>query len=57
MTSVRPYVDEKFQSWILGSSDFDKDYPAFKAELEKRGIKDAIAILQRAYDISYKKNK
>ena len=57
MTSVRPYVDEKFQSWILGASDFDKDYPAFKAELEKRGIKDAIAILQRAYDISYKKNK
>lgn len=55
MTSIRPYVDEKFQSWILGAADFDKDYPAFKAELEKRGIKEAIAILQKAYDISYKK--
>ena len=55
MTSIRPYVDEKFQSWVLGASDFDSDYPAFKAELEKRGIKDAIEILQRAYDITYKK--
>jgi len=51
MSSIRPYVDEKFQSWILGTSDFDKDYPAFVQELKNRGINEAIAIVQRGYDV------
>jgi len=51
MSSVRPYVDEKFQAWILGTSDFDADYPKFIQELKSRGIDEAIAIVQRGYDI------
>ncbi len=50
MSSIRPYVDEKFQAWIIGTSDFDEDYPAFVEELKKRGIEEAIAITQRAFD-------
>lgn len=50
MNSIEPYVDEKLQSWILGTSNFESDYPAFIAELEKRGINEAIDIVQRAYD-------
>ncbi len=50
MGSITPYVKEKFQSWILGTSDFDADYDTFIAELKKRKINEAIAINQRAYD-------
>ena len=50
MSTIRPYVDEKFQSWILGTSDFKSDYPAFVKELKSRGIDDAIAIVQRGYE-------
>ena len=51
MSSIRPYVDEKFQSWMLGTADFDAEYDAFIAELKARGIEKAIEINQRSYDI------
>lgn len=50
MASITPYVNEKFQSWMLGTSDFNADYDKFIAELESRGIQDAIEINQRAYE-------
>lgn len=51
MSSIRPYVDEKFQSWMLGTADFDAEYDAFIAELKARGIERAIEINQKSYDI------
>ncbi|MEG1686391.1 MAG: extracellular solute-binding protein [Angelakisella sp.] len=51
MSSIRPYVDEKFQSWILGTANFEKDYDGFIAELKTRGIDRAIEINQNAYNI------
>lgn len=56
IASCRPYVDEMYQSWVLGTRDFKTDLPVFKKELEKRGIKEAIDIVQRAYDFSKSKN-
>lgn len=50
MGDIRPFVDEKFQSWLLGTADFEADYDAFIAELEARGIERAIEINQIAYD-------
>lgn len=50
IASVRPYVDEMYQSWVLGAKDFDSTYPQFIKELEKRGIKEAIDIVQKSYD-------
>ena len=50
MNTIDPYVKEKLQSWVLGTSDFDADYDAFVAELHKRGIDEATAIIQKAYD-------
>jgi putative aldouronate transport system substrate-binding protein len=50
MSEVRPYVDEMFQKWLLGASDFEKDYDGFIKELNKRGIERAIEINQKAYD-------
>ena len=49
-TSIRSYVDEMYQSWVLGAKDFDSTYPEFVKELEKRGIYEAIEILQKSYD-------
>jgi len=55
MGNIRPYVDEKFQSWMLGTADFDKDYDGFVKELKSRGIDKAIAINQKAYETYMKK--
>jgi putative aldouronate transport system substrate-binding protein len=51
MANIRPYVDEKFQSWMLGSSDFEADYDGFIKELKARGVQRAIEINQSAYDV------
>ena len=50
MANIRPYVDEKFQSWMLGTGDFESEYDDFVAELKARGIDRAIEINQIAYD-------
>ncbi|GKX29749.1 sugar ABC transporter permease [Vallitalea longa] len=50
MSEIRPYVDEMFQKWLLGASDFEKDYDGFINELKSRGIERAIEINQTAYD-------
>ena len=50
LASIKPYVDEKFQSWILGVNDFDSEYDIFIKELKARGIDRALEINQKAYD-------
>jgi len=50
MGNIKPYVDEKFQSWMLGTSNFDADYTEFVAQLKSRGIDKAIEINQKAYN-------
>ncbi len=50
MSNIRPYVDEKFQTWMLGTANFEAEYDKFIAELKKRGIEKAIEINQEAYD-------
>ena len=50
MASIKPYVDEKFQSWILGVNDFDAEYDGFISELKARGIDRALEINQTAYE-------
>lgn len=50
MASIKPYVDEKFQSWILGVNDFEAEYDGFISELKARGIDRALEINQKAYE-------
>ncbi len=49
MGEIEPYVLEKYQSWILGSADFESEYDGFIAELERRDISRAIEIVDGAY--------
>ena len=56
MASIQPYVEEKFQSWVLGVNDFEADYEDFIAELKARGIDRALEINQQAYDTYLGKN-
>ena len=56
MASIQPYVEEKFQSWVLGVNDFEADYDDFIAELKARGIDRALEINQKAYDTYLGKN-
>ena len=44
MGQIQPYVEEKLQSWILGTSDFDADYDAFIKELHTISISKAVRI-------------
>lgn len=57
MSSIKPYVKEKFQAWILGIDDFEADYDGFIQELKDRGIETAIQINQRAYDTFLEQNR
>ncbi len=50
MSQIKPYMDEMFQKWFLGTSNIDDDYDKFVAELKKRGIERATEINQAAYD-------
>lgn len=50
MAAITPYVNEKFQSWMLGTSDFNADYDKFIEGLKSREIEKAIEINQRAYE-------
>lgn len=50
IADIRPYVDEMYQCWILGTKDFDSTYPEFCKELEKRGVYRAIEIIQESVD-------
>ncbi len=51
MANIRPYVDETWQSWLLGTAEFnDSTYAAFQAELEARDIARATEINQAAYE-------
>lgn len=56
MASIQPYVEQQFQSWILGVEDFETGYDAFVEELKARGIDRAIEINQKAYDTFLGKN-
>lgn len=51
IANIQPYVEEKFQSWIIGVSDFEAEYDDFVAELKARGIDRALELNQKAYDI------
>ena len=57
MNEIKPFVDESVQKWVLGSSDFEKDYDKFIATLKEKGIDRALEIVQEAYGFYKEQNK
>lgn len=51
MSNVKPYVNQMFQEWMLGTKDIEATYDEFVNELKNRKIERAIEINQNAYDI------
>jgi len=53
--TIRDYMLEKQQAWILGSSDIDKEWDAYTAQLDRMGYPSVLKVMQEAYNRAYKK--
>jgi putative aldouronate transport system substrate-binding protein len=51
--SVRDYMLERQQGWILGNGDVEADWADYTAQLEKLGLSKVLAVMQTAYDRQY----
>lgn len=52
--TISTYMLEKQQAWVLGSSDIDKDWDDYTAQLDRMGYDKVIKVMQSAYDRAYK---
>ncbi|MEP3296968.1 MAG: extracellular solute-binding protein [Pseudoruegeria sp.] len=53
--SLRDYMLERQQGWILGNGDVEADWDAYSAQLEKLGLSDVLEVMQSAYERQYGK--
>jgi putative aldouronate transport system substrate-binding protein len=51
--SIRDYMLERQQGWILGNGDVEADWDAYQAQLEKLGLSDVLEVMQSAYVRQY----
>ena len=51
--SIRTYMLERQQAWVLGSGDVEADWASYTAELEKMGLSKVLAAMQSAYERQY----
>jgi putative aldouronate transport system substrate-binding protein len=52
--TIRDYMLEMQQAWILGSRDVDEDWEDYQAQIERMGYPKVIKAMQSAYDRAYK---
>jgi len=52
--TIRDYMLEMQQAWILGSRDIDADWDSYMAQVERMGYSDVLKVMQSAYDRAYK---
>lgn len=52
--TIRDYMLEMQQAWILGSRDIEKDWPQYQETITRMGFPQVIEVLQSAYDRAYK---
>ncbi|MEL6677206.1 MAG: extracellular solute-binding protein [Pseudomonadota bacterium] len=55
-SSLRTYMLERQQAWILGSGNVEADWDAYMATLDKMGLNDVLDVMQSAYDRQYAAN-
>ncbi|MEL6682171.1 MAG: sugar ABC transporter permease, partial [Pseudomonadota bacterium] len=51
--SIRDYMLERQQSWILGNGDVMADWDAYLAQLDEMGMQELLVVMQSAYDRQY----
>ena len=52
--TIKDYMLEKQQAWILGSSDIDKEWSDYQAQLDRMGYDKVVKVMQSAYNRAYK---
>lgn len=53
--SIRDYMLERQQGWILGNGDVEADWADYSAQLDKLGLTKVLAVMQSAYERQYNK--
>ncbi len=51
--SLRTYMQERQQAWVLGNGDIEADWDDYVAQLENRGLNDVLEVMQKAYNRQY----
>ena len=51
--SVRDYMLERQQAWILGSADIEAEWDDYLAQLDSLGLQDVLGVMQSAYERQY----
>lgn len=51
--SVRDYMLERQQAWILGSGDIEAEWDDYMAQLNSLGLQEVLGVMQSAYDRQY----
>lgn len=51
--SIRTYMLERQQAWVLGSGDVNADWDSYMAELKKMGLDEVLAAMNSAYTRQY----
>lgn len=52
--TIRDYMVEMQQAWILGSRDIEADWDSYQKSIERMGFSKVIDVMQSAYDRAYK---
>jgi putative aldouronate transport system substrate-binding protein len=53
--TIRDYMLEMQQAWVLGSRDIDADWDSYLAQIDRMGYNDVIKVMQSAYTRAYGK--
>jgi len=51
--SIRDYMLERQQTWILGTGDVEAEWDDYQAQLEKKGLSDVLEVMNKAYERQY----
>ena len=51
--SIRTYMLERQQAWVLGTGDIEADWDDYIATINKMGFSDVVEVMQSAYDRQY----
>lgn len=52
--TIRDYMLEMQQAWVLGSRDIDADWDEYLSQIDRMGFEKVVKVMQSAYDRAYK---